>query len=45
LATSARVEAVAFITNPAANPIVATGPFAFFRALLFDQGILAERAW
>jgi uncharacterized HhH-GPD family protein len=34
-----------FTGNPDANAFVATNPFAFLLAVIFDQGIKAERAW
>lgn len=34
-----------FTENPEANEFVATDPFAFLLAVIFDQGIKAERAW
>ncbi len=37
--------AVDFTTNPAANDLVRTDPFAFLCAVIFDQNVPAERAW
>jgi uncharacterized HhH-GPD family protein len=34
-----------FTHNPAANRFVIENPFAFLLAVIFDQGIVAERAW
>jgi len=34
-----------FTTNPEANALLRDDPFAFLIAVLFDQGIRAERAW
>ncbi|WP_329106837.1 hypothetical protein OG792_02140 [Micromonospora sp. NBC_01699] len=34
-----------FTPDPDANTLVLTDPFAFLLAVLFDQGIPAERAW
>jgi len=34
-----------FTENPAANRFVIENPFAFLLAVIFDQGIVAERAW
>jgi uncharacterized HhH-GPD family protein len=34
-----------FTPHPAANELVLTDPFAFLLAVIFDQGIPAERAW
>lgn len=34
-----------FTPNPEANRLIREDPFAFLLAVIFDQGILAERAW
>lgn len=34
-----------FTPNPAANHFLIENPFAFLLAVIFDQGIVAERAW
>ena len=34
-----------FTPNPAANRFLIENPFAFLLAVIFDQGIVAERAW
>lgn len=34
-----------FTENPEANRFIATDAFAFLLAVIFDQGIVAERAW
>jgi uncharacterized HhH-GPD family protein len=34
-----------FTPNPAANRFLIANPFAFLLAVIFDQGIIAERAW
>lgn len=34
-----------FTPNPAANHLLIENPFAFLLAVIFDQGIVAERAW
>lgn len=34
-----------FTPDPAANHLLITDPFAFLLAVIFDQGIRAERAW
>lgn len=42
--TDERLEPV-FTPNPEANRLVIENPFAFLLAVIFDQGIVAERAW
>jgi uncharacterized HhH-GPD family protein len=37
--------AVTYTPNKEANELVLTDPFAFLIAVIFDQGITAERAW
>ena len=37
--------AVAFTPNPAANELLRVNAFAFLCAVIFDQGVPAERAW
>ena len=34
-----------FTPNPDANRLIIEDPFAFLLAVIFDQGIKAERAW
>lgn len=34
-----------FTANPEANELLRTDPFAFLCAVIFDQGVPAERAW
>jgi endonuclease III len=36
---------VAFTPHPEANALIINDPFAFLLAVIFDQGIPAERAW
>ena len=50
LAETAKAESNAngepfFTPNPAANRFLLDNPFAFLLAVIFDQGIAAERAW
>ena len=39
------VHPVPFCVSPEANALIREDPFAFLLAVLFDQGIPAERAW
>ncbi len=39
------VQRTEFTPNPEANALLFDDPFAFLLAVIFDQGIIAERAW
>jgi hypothetical protein len=43
--TPAEVGAATFTPHPEANALIINNPFAFLLAVIFDQGIPAERAW
>jgi hypothetical protein len=42
---TAQGPAIDFTPSPEANEFLRTDAFAFLTAVLFDQGIPAERAW
>jgi len=43
--TPERVGETSFTPHPEANALILNDPFAFLLAVIFDQGIPAERAW
>lgn len=43
--TAEKAIAVDFTSDPDANDLVRTDPFAFLLAVIFDQNVPAERAW